>query len=104
MRRALPLLLALVGLALPATASAHTISAAQAYGQANSYARNAAVWSHVAGNWDATCYRMTPWRYSCTIDIWAAGGTPTCNRWLDVVSPFVGYRLRVENLTRWECG
>jgi hypothetical protein len=101
MKRVGVLLITVASLAFAAPASAHTISAAQAYSVANSLGQNLHRQWHVG--WQDNCDRQTPWRYSCSLEVWTADNATDCTGYFDVVSPYWGYRLRTENWSGWAC-
>jgi hypothetical protein len=107
MKRVGALLTPLVAAAVFATpASAKLLSESSAYGAADAQAQSVANASDWTTWWDDACRRDSPWRYTCTLWEGADSGDYAgweCRRNVDVVSPFVGTRLRLERWTRSTC-
>lgn len=89
-----------------APASAKLLSESQAYAVADAQAQAIADRASWTEWYDDSCRRDSPWRYTCTLWIGADGGDYAgwqCWRNVDVVSPFVGTRLRLERWTSSRC-
>jgi hypothetical protein len=88
---------------LASPAPAATLSYATAKGGADYFARQSAAY-YGSNSWAGSCPRReTPWRYSCRIDVWVPSvrGAWHGSRYFDVVSPFIGTRVRAERWTPW---